>query len=172
MTELHGMVRRVSIGLAGAGRLWQFIGYEGAEGDRESFDGVEVYQGIGAAARPRAGAGDALLLHVGGRSGHAVAAVMRDRATEPEDLDEDETQIHNSATHVRVTKAGVVEVRARAGGVPLRLATIADLEALAQAFATWVVVPNDGGAALKTLLTSLMAGPPAWPAGTTKLKAQ
>ena len=38
------------------------------------------------------------------------------------------------------------------------------LGALATAFGTWVVVPMDGGAALKTLLAALIAG--GWPATT------
>ena len=36
--------------------------------------------------------------------------------------------------------------------------------ALANAFSAWTPVAQDGGAALKTLLAALIAGPPAWPA--------
>jgi Phage protein Gp138 N-terminal domain len=39
----------------------------------------------------------------------------------------------------------------------------AQLAALSAAFATWVPVPNDGGAALKAILSALQLGPPVWP---------
>lgn len=40
----------------------------------------------------------------------------------------------------------------------------AQLAALASAFDAWVPAPPDGGAALKTQLTTLRVGPPVWPA--------
>jgi hypothetical protein len=45
---------------------------------------------------------------------------------------------------------------------------------LADVFRNWTPVPNDDGAALKTLLTSLLAGPPPWPATTaaSRLKGE
>jgi phage gp45-like len=179
-TELRGMVRRVSVGVAGAQRLWQFLGYIGAEGERETFDDVEVFQGIGIAARPARGRGEAVIVHVGGHGGHPVAAALRDRESEPEDLAEDETQLHNTQTHVRVTASGVVEVAAREGGAAIPLATKADLEKLRDALQAWVPAPPDGGTALKAALVAAgVIGPgatpppvPFWPDGTKKLKAQ
>lgn len=41
---------------------------------------------------------------------------------------------------------------------------LGQLNALANVFSEWTPVPNDGGAALKTLLTALLSGPPSWPA--------
>lgn len=51
---------------------------------------------------------------------------------------------------------------------------LAQLEALRDAIAGWTPVPNDGGAALKTALTALFVGPPAWPASVAaeKLRAR
>ncbi len=46
-----------------------------------------------------------------------------------------------------------------------------ELQALASVFDTWISVPNDGGAALKTLLTTLLL---TWPGltGATKVRAE
>jgi phage gp45-like len=174
-TDLRNTVRRVAIGVAGAGRLWQFLGYIGAEGERETFDDVEVFQGIGFASRPKAGQGEAVVLNVGGAPGHAVAAATRARESEPEDLEEDETQVHNTVTQVRVTKAGVVAVTDRLGGVAIPLATKADVDALV----AWVKLHTHGSAApgsptTPPLVLPAPGGTPLAPSpvGTTKLKAQ
>jgi Phage protein Gp138 N-terminal domain len=45
----------------------------------------------------------------------------------------------------------------------------AQLQALASVFTTWVPVPNDGGAALKLLLTTLLA---TWPADVSSTKVK
>jgi len=58
------------------------------------------------------------------------------------------------------------------GGTSVPLGTLPDLQALRDVFTNWVVAPNDGGAALKALLTTLIAGPPVWPAGTTVLEGE
>lgn len=51
---------------------------------------------------------------------------------------------------------------------PVSLSTPVDsnFDKLAQVFQNWTPTPNDGGAALKLLLTELLSGPPAWPAST------
>lgn len=48
----------------------------------------------------------------------------------------------------------------------------AQLTALKTKFAAWTPVAGDGGAALKTLLTALISGPPAWPASVAASKAK
>lgn len=73
-----------------------------------------------------------------------------------------------------VMNGQTVILGAEAGAQFVALANLVDnrFAALANAFSTWVVVPNDGGAALKTLLGTL-AGT-GWPASVaaTKVKAK
>lgn len=168
----RGLVRRVAIGTLTSSRLWNLLGYEVAPGSREAFDRVETFQGIGFAARPRTGKGEAIVLNVGGRAGHPVVVATREIESEPDDLSADETSLHNSSAQVLVTEDGEVHVRDRSGGVAVALATKADLDNLKAAIQGWTPVPNDGGAALKAALLALFTGPPTWPAGTTKLRGQ
>lgn len=170
--ELRGIVRRVSIGAASATRMWQFLGYIGGEGERETFDDVEPFQGVGFSSRPKAGHGEAILANVGGKAGHPVAVATRDRASEPEDLAEDETQMHNTVTHVRVTAAGVVEVAARSGGAPVALATLADLQALVNTFNAHTHAVSTTGTAAAQTGTAAAPTPAGAPSGTAKFKAQ
>ncbi len=79
--------------------------------------------------------------------------------------------LYNTVAVVFLKADGSIEARS-AGGTALPLATKADLEALRDAIVAWTPVGGDGGAALKVALTDLFTGPPAWPAGTTKLKAE
>lgn len=57
-------------------------------------------------------------------------------------------------------------------GESVPLSTLPDLQALANVFSMWVPTPTDGGAALSLLLLALIAGPPAWPAGTKVLEGE
>lgn len=64
---------------------------------------------------------------------------------------------------------GEVVIHDGAGGAEA-LTKHSDLEALAEAFNDWTPAPNDGGAALKALLTTLLGT--GWPFGTTVLKGK
>jgi len=132
-TKISNLVRRVAIALTEGG-LWQADGYE----DEARADGVEVFQGIGYASRPSAtsvsdGSAEAILLHVGGKSGHPVIVATRDESIRVE-LDEDETAMFNSQAIVKIKSDGTIEASS-IGGSPVALATKADLDAL-EAWAT------------------------------------
>lgn len=74
------------------------------------------------------------------------------------------------------TKAEILGPTVVVGGDSdyLALATKVDdeLGRLAQVFTNWVVMPNDGGGALKTLLTTLLTTPPTWPQSAAASKAK
>lgn len=156
--RLRGLVRRVTVGLTG--KLWSLLGYED-----EPFDNVEVFGGVGIAARPRAGKGEVIVIHVGAESGHPVVIAARDADIEPE-LQADESALFNSVAIVTLTKDGDVIVRAKAGRQVLvddgsgavALATKADLDALAN-FVQAIELPVAAG----------IAGPP--PPGTVPTAA-
>lgn len=173
VNELRGMARKLVAGAIASSRAWQLLGYEGIEGERETFDDVEVFQGVGFGSRPAAGGTpEVIVLNIGGRAGHPVVVATRDESTRVS-LEADETAIWNSKSLVLIKADGTVEIRDRAG-VALPLATKADLAALVAAIRAWTPVPNDGGAALKVALLALFDTPDAdtWPAGTQKLKAE
>ncbi len=167
---VRGMVRRVAIGALTSSRLWSALGYEVAPGQRETFDKVPVFQGIGFVARPRSGRGEAIILNIGGRAGHPVIAATKDTANEPTDLDEDETSVHTSTLELRLTAAGTIEAKDRSGGAAVQLATLADLQAMKAAFDahTHVYSPGPSPAAP----TAPPAAPAPAPTGTQVFKAQ
>lgn len=167
-TALRSLVRRVVATVTNAGSVWNFRGYVDAAGNQETFDRVEVFQGIGFSARPAAGGRpEAIVLNVGGGKGHPVAVATRDRRLVVEGLAEGETAIHNAAGAVVILKAdGAIEITPAAGktisaGGGQALALKSELDALYNIFSAWAPVSE------ATLRTSLLA----WViAGTTTLK--
>jgi len=103
----RGFIRRLAVKLTGV--LWQLLGYEDADGNRETFDKTEVFHNIGFTSRPRAGFGEAVVVNVGGESNHPVVIASRDQSIVVT-IEEDETVIHNSTSGaiVRLTKTGQV----------------------------------------------------------------
>ena len=127
-------------------------------------------------ARPPAGVKpEAIAVSIAGNKATAIVAT-RDEATRQAvagDLAEDETAIFNTQALVVVKADGTVEIRL-AGGVASPLATKADLDKLRANFSSWTPVANDGGAALKAVMTAaggILHGSD-WPVGTTVLKGQ
>lgn len=78
-----------------------------------------------------------------------------------------------TATVVSCPTAGEVRLGSAAAVAPVALGTLTDAQfsALASAFSSWAPVPNDGGAALKAILTTLLAS---WPAsvGSARVKSE
>jgi hypothetical protein len=78
-------------------------------------------------------------------------------------IDDNDAQVEFEEGEIRVGK-GATDYVALAPAVDDRLT------ALKNAFSSWTPVPNDGGAALKTLLTTLIGT--GWPASTTATVAK
>lgn len=164
---VRNMVRRVAISRSNAGGLWQALGYDpGTDGKRETFNGVEVFPGIGFFARPKAGGKpEAIILNVGAAH-HPVIIATRDKSLQVS-LDEDETAVFNSSAVITIKKTGEIWITDRATGAAAPLATKADLDTLRAAVLGAVIAPGDGGAALKAAILAA-----AWPVGTTVLKGK
>lgn len=112
---LSGIVRRVRVSLTRASGLWQLRGYQDPDGNEETFEDVAAFQGVGYAARPKAGASvEAIVVGVGAKAHNAVIVATRDRTTKV-DLEEDETAIFTSVAKVKITKDGDIELTAKAG---------------------------------------------------------
>jgi hypothetical protein len=168
--ELAGMVRRMSVRFTGGG-IWQLAGHLLFGSNREARE-IELFPGIGIYARPPKGStsAEAIVANAGGQNNPAVIAT-RDEAVRAKvnDIAEDETATYNTLARVYVKADGTIEARTHAGAA-VALCKHSDMVSLKTQFANWIVVPNDGGGALKTLLTTLIGT--GWPFGTTKLKGE
>lgn len=166
---LAGLVRRMVVTLARGGR-WQLRGFKALA---ELANDVEVFQGIGIFARPpdppspaRATV-EAVVLNLGDSDAPVVVAVRdaRTQAAVAAALAADTTIVYNSAVGVRLTPAGLIELRSH-GGTAGPVATLADLQALKTAITGVVIAPGDGGATIKTAVAG-------WtPTGTVKVRAE
>lgn len=172
---LYGMLRRVLVTLTAKTR-WQVRGHRRMLDNRPETADVETFPGVGFYARPAAGARtEAVLASIGAAEGGAACAVViatRAEGTRRDavgDGDADRTSMFNTQVIVDARPDATIEAKS-IGGTAAPLATHADLEALKTAFDSWTPVPNDGGAALKTILDALIAT--GWPAGTSVLKGE
>jgi len=90
-------------------------------------------------------------------------------------FDEDSTRLDDLVVTAQ-TKAQILGPTVVVGGDSDYLALAAKVDAaliaLSNTFTAWTPVPNDGGAALKTLLITLQTGPPTWPASVAASKAK
>jgi phage baseplate assembly protein V len=132
---------------------------------------AEHFQPYGFFSVPLPGA-EGVALFPGGDRGHPLVIVISDRRYRPTGSEPGTAGIHNqTGARVVVLADGSIEARS-SGGSAAPVATKADLTALKSAINGWTPVAGDGGAALKAALLALFAGPPAWPAGTSVLKAE
>lgn len=152
----------------------QLLQVETNEG--EIHDEVERFQGYGFSSHPPDYA-EALILRVGGDQGHSFAIVDASAGRPAlaagesamytdEDTDVEATRhvIHLKAGRLIFIRGDMTQIGTDAGSKAL--AYLEAVTALKAIFDGWTPVPMDGGAALKTALSS-------WnPAGTTKLKAE
>lgn len=175
---VRSMVRRMRVAV-GRGVQWAVEGLVDADGEVER-DEAEVFSGP-ILYRPKSGnRAEVLAFAIGGDGGHRVIGATRDR-----DLmaalegavaglgSDDETILANGSLMVRLSSAGQVYIGAH-GGAFKRLATVDDLEALRAVLVAWTPPGPDGGAALKTALTTLIGAsePYLWPTGTEKVQAE
>ncbi len=172
----HGAIRRMAIRLTRT-VLWQLAGYRNADKTGETVD-AEPFTGIGFYARPKASdKAEAVLVQVGDSRHTVVVACRNEEARRAvvnalnggSGLAEDETCVYCRAALMHFKSDGTMEARTP-GGLAKLLALHQDMIDLKTAFSNWVVVPMDGGGALKTLLTSLIGT--GWPHGTSKFKAE
>jgi hypothetical protein len=127
----RGMLRRLAITLTDGG-TWQMIGHTMLN-RRPEVRRVEMFSGIGFAARPAAGANaEAVVAFVGGSS-NPVSLAARDedgRQSAVGDLGQNETAMYNGSVVFICRENGTAEIRSVIG-TPHALATKADIDALA-----------------------------------------
>jgi phage gp45-like len=144
---------------------WTTLGYDDEE------DTIEVFHGLGYAARPRANANAEAIAVAVNASDHHVIVATRDAAlleqvVKEAGLDQGETLAGFSEGAVIKVRENTVEVRAP-NGTAVRLATLDDIQALRDYVASHV---HPVTAAPGTTGTS--TPPPGQPSGTTVLKGQ
>lgn len=112
--RLRGLVRRTVVSLTeAAGCAWQALGYRDSDGNRETFNNVEIFGGVGIHARPaNSGRVEAIIVHVGGDEEHPVIVATRDQSMQVE-LEGDETAIFNSKSVIRIKADGTIEIGSR-----------------------------------------------------------
>lgn len=168
---VRGMIRRVAVTLTDATR-WQLLGHRGGSGGDETFD-AEPFTGIGFYSRPpSSGNPEAVAVAVGGSKTTAIVAT-RDEATRQAavgSLAEGETAVYNDKAVIVVKADGTVEIRLVGGGA-IKLPTLADYEALRNAFNAHVhATAGTGTPSGPTPVPSVIPVPV--PTGTSVLKAQ
>ncbi len=172
---MRGLIRRLTVKATSA-LLWALEGFDDLEGNVEQLD-AELFVAGGFHARPAAGArAEALVVQVGGESGHAVVVGTRDADSlkVAGQGDADGAQIHNSVAIVRVRASGVVEAGTH-GGPFVPLATKADLDALADWVSRHVhigVTPGPTGSMSGIPSVALPSGPMPIAEGTQSLRAR
>lgn len=171
--KLKNLVRRFVV-TATAGPLWKLLGIRGLEGDETNT--VEVFHGIGIAARPpTTGTPEAIVVNVGGAKAPVIVST-RDWKTlksvldqlPGDDLEAGSTLVYAGGAIVWVRANGTVEIRTPSGtAVPL--ATKADVDAIRDALNghTHTYVPGTGTPTTTTINPSVPAS-----IGTTVLRGQ
>lgn len=149
--------------------------------DGEEHDGVERFQNYGFTSKPFTDS-EAIVLFVSGNRDHPVIVALDDARYRITDLVEGEVAMYtdeddplipaDAARHfIKLARGRIVivagaEVKLGGPDATVAVALKSDLDALKAIFDAWVVVPMDGGAALKTGLGG-------WsPVGATKVKAK
>lgn len=130
---LKQSIRRLTV-TSSAGLLWNLEGHTDDAGNVEPFT-AQVFHNVGTYARPPAGAGQAIVLLVGGSSGAPAVIATRDAATllavlQRFAVGDDEALLYNGAAAVHVKADGTIEART-AAGVAVPLMTKADGDNLA-----------------------------------------
>lgn len=170
-----GAIRKVAISLTSRA-LWQLLGFKQLDGTKEAFP-AEPFLGIGFHARPPAsGKPEAIVLMVGDDARTPVVVAVRDEATRKaiaSTLKLDETAMFNSKSIIHVKDDETIEARSKSG-TAVSVATVADLQRIISAITTAIAALGGAVSApeLDALLTALQGLIPAWPAGTSKFRAE
>lgn len=166
---VYGMIRRMAVSLW-SGVKWRLTGQRNQNGEVENVD-AEPFTGIGFYSKPDAdGKPECIMVCVGGAK-HTAIVATRDEAVRrmwDTEVADGETAIFTKLACVIVKADGTIHAKSL-GGTPQSLITVGDIEAFKNTITSWTPVANDGGAALKTALTSLFSS---WPTGTFVLKGE
>lgn len=167
MRKITSVVRRMRI-TASSGALWSVD-----TSDEE--DTAENFENAGFASRPAADDNaEAIVLKVGGESGHPVIVATRNRDSfkileAGEGIEAGETAIYTSSSMVKIRADGTIELGS-IGGSRQALATKADIDALKTWAATHTHLYAPGPGSPVATATGLPVPPTA--VGTTKVEAE
>lgn len=161
----RGSIRRMVVSRAGA-VLWQLLGFT-VGGKKEATRGIEVFHGVGITAIPASdGKPEAIVINVVDANAPVIIATRDEKtraAVVPSGMNAGETCVYSGAAIVYLKVDGTVEIRTP-GGTASRLATVEDVEALAE-FVNGLFVGGSGSAVIP-------ANTVPRPTGTTVLKGE
>lgn len=167
-----GLIRRMPIGLT-SGVPWRVTGHLLIDGRTREFHDAEVFSGIGFYARPKSQANaEAIVVFPGDDAQNPIIIATRDEAARRAiaSLETDSTAMFNTLSIILIKKDGTVEIRA-AGGTATKLPTLADYNALRNAFNAHVhPTAGTGPPSPPTAVPGVIPAPT--PAGTQVLKVQ
>lgn len=146
----------------------------------ETGSDIERYQEYGFEAYPKKDS-EALVLFIGGNRDQGVAVCIHDKRYRPTDLSEGDVCVYDyrgqritlNQNGVKILAGNSSFIKGETAKAQLDIDKDA-MQTLQTAMNAWVPVPNDGGAALKTVLAAFLALPMADYSNilSTKVKAE
>lgn len=176
------MVSRVVLSAVDDSMKMQILKVNGLAMDdsQEIREGIERFQNYGFTGVPFKDA-EGVVLYVGGRRDHGLAIAVDDRRYRLKGLQNGEVAVYtDEGDSITIKRGGTIQIN---GSTAIELNGNSDKVAMSSkvddrigqiwnALATWTPVPNDGGAALKTLIATILTADPLFPepTGSDKVK--